>query len=591
MAFRNVQLIAVAAVSLVAVVGPIRAGSLIDLANTPADLSILGEAAVDNLGSWLSTGDINGDGVEDLVAVACNSHPLEGTRTGTLYILWGDQLSGQSVVDLPATTTGVSRVFGNPGDDDLYCTVTCGDFNHDGFDDIVWGSPAAGFDWNGKVYIIFGMSAFPDTLDLYLQPSGVTTVYGDVASGFLGRGLCACDVDGDDYDDLLISAPWLEYSEVFVVFGRDIFPPTLHTQPAGPGMVRIVDNEANRATGKAIACRDVNEDGYDDLLLGAPGLGAPTADGRVILLYGSPSLPDTVLLANPPVPVKRLLGEYSHGGLGVSVAIADLNRDARQDVVAGAWGADPLGCYDCGEVYVLYDANSLPDTVDLATTSVPMTRVIGSGQSTKNGLNVLCSDLSGDLIDDLVVTNWPLDVRATTTVIYGRELMPATVLLATESGPITRIKEHTKGDILGYGLTAIDVDSDSVNDLVLGAPYASPPDRGSAGIVYGFLSSRLVTPVGGSPVPRLTLDNFPNPFSAQTTIVFHAVERGVVEVSIFDVTGRVVLRRTARSHRGGALEVVWDGRDERGYAVPGGVYFCRARVNGVTATRKLVLIR
>jgi hypothetical protein len=397
-------------------------------------------------------------------------------------------------------------------------------------------------------------------------------------------------VDGDEYGDIVLGAPWLEYAETFIIRGRDVFPSTFHTGSPEPGMFRIVDHEANRATGYGIACGDVNEDGYEDLLLGGPGLGEPTQDGRAYLLYGSLSMPDSILLGNPSVTVKRIFPEYAHGALGQGVSIADLDADGTLDLIVGAYLGDPLGCYDCGEVYVIYDADALPDTVNLISTSVPMTRVIGFGSSTRNGYRVFCTDVSGDLIDDLALANLPLKVRATTSVVYGRQLMPSTILLATESGPITSIKEKVKGEYLGAGMAAIDVDLDGVKDLMLGAPRATPYYyRGGA--IYGFVSARLATPVGPTPAPTFSLRNYPNPFSSQTTVTFAGLRGGTVELSIFDVAGRRVFTRTVPGHRTGDLELVWDGRDAEGEALPSGVYFCRARVGGATATRKMVLLR
>lgn len=149
--------------------GLANAGNLIDLAIEPSDISILGEAPSDNLGVWtLAAADIDGDGVEDLLAVACNSKPLGGTRGGTLYIFWGDQLGPLGVMDLASNPPGVSRIFGKPGDDPIACNVASGDFNHDGYDDIIWGQPLTSdhASWGGKAYIIFGSDNFPETLDL-----------------------------------------------------------------------------------------------------------------------------------------------------------------------------------------------------------------------------------------------------------------------------------------------------------------------------------------------------------------------------------------------------------------------------------------
>ncbi len=335
-----------------------------------------------------------------------------------------------------------------------------------------------------------------------------------------------------------------------------------------------------------VACGDVNADGAGDLLLGE------LAAARLLLVYGSATLStvDSVLIANPPVPVKVVFGEYSQG-LGFGVSIGDLDGNSQQDLIAGDIGADPLGCYDCGEVYVLYNANALPDTVDLASTSVAMTRVVGFGSSTKNGFRVLCEDLSGDLIDDLVVANQPLNVRATTSIILGRTFMPPTILLATASGPITRIKEATQGDELGEGLASIDLNADEVRDLMVSAHHASPNGRNFAGILYGFMSTTIMTRVSDLNVPSFSLKSYPNPFSDHTTLTFSEVKPGDVELSIYDVAGRRVFQANVQNHRGGALEFRWIARDEHGNDLPSGIYFCKTRSGSISESRKLVLVR
>ena len=139
-------------------------------------------------------------------------------------------------------------------------------------------------------------------------------------------------------------------------------------------------------------------------------------------------------------------------------------------------------------------------------------------------------------------------------------------------------------------MAAIDVDSDGVKDLMLGAPDATPYYY-HGGAIYGLVSDHLATPVGPAPAPTFSFRNYPNPFSSQTTVTFAALRGGTVDVSIFDVAGRCVLARTFSGHRTGDLKLVWDGRDGEGKALPSGVYFCRARVGGATATRKVPLIR
>lgn len=91
------------------------------------------------------------------------------------------------------------------------------------------------------------------------------------------------------------------------------------------------------------------------------------------------------------------------------------------------------------------------------------------------------------------------------------------------------------------------------------------------------------------------LNNVPNPFNPTTAIEFNLPERNVVNLSIYDISGRVV--RTLLSGElvagfyTGSQAIVWNGKDDSGNNVSSGVYFYRLRADGEDQTRKMVLVR
>jgi hypothetical protein len=85
--------------------------------------------------------------------------------------------------------------------------------------------------------------------------------------------------------------------------------------------------------------------------------------------------------------------------------------------------------------------------------------------------------------------------------------------------------------------------------------------------------------------------NHPNPFVRSTAISFVLPERGAVELSIYDVRGRLVRSVTRGTSDAGLHAVVWDGRDERGGLAGSGVYFYRLRVGERSLTRVMTLLR
>ncbi|RMI04697.1 MAG: T9SS C-terminal target domain-containing protein, partial [Calditrichaeota bacterium] len=83
----------------------------------------------------------------------------------------------------------------------------------------------------------------------------------------------------------------------------------------------------------------------------------------------------------------------------------------------------------------------------------------------------------------------------------------------------------------------------------------------------------------------------PNPFNPTTTIAFHLPHVSRITLHVFDVTGRRVRTLVNGKLPAGAHRVVWDGTDDGGRAVAGGVYFYRLQAGDFVATRKMLLIK
>jgi hypothetical protein len=83
---------------------------------------------------------------------------------------------------------------------------------------------------------------------------------------------------------------------------------------------------------------------------------------------------------------------------------------------------------------------------------------------------------------------------------------------------------------------------------------------------------------------------WPNPFTATTTIRFAVRAPGDVDVSVFDVAGRRVVRLLGTALPRGSHELVWDGRDSRGARVPAGVYVARLSDRAGQRSLRLVVL-
>ena len=96
-----------------------------------------------------------------------------------------------------------------------------------------------------------------------------------------------------------------------------------------------------------------------------------------------------------------------------------------------------------------------------------------------------------------------------------------------------------------------------------------------------------------TPVPaRYALgQNYPNPFNPTTTIRFELPEDAHTQIAIYDLLGREIVLLENRPFHAGYHQVIWQGRDTYGNAVPSGMYFYRMEANGFSSTRKMVFLK
>ena len=93
------------------------------------------------------------------------------------------------------------------------------------------------------------------------------------------------------------------------------------------------------------------------------------------------------------------------------------------------------------------------------------------------------------------------------------------------------------------------------------------------------------------PTRVIRLDqNRPNPFSPKTTIEYMLSEKGSVLISVYDASGRHVRTLVNGTQTAGDHEVVWNGADDQGHAVPVGLYFCSLQVGDERVVRKMLYV-
>ncbi|MBL6704779.1 MAG: FG-GAP repeat protein, partial [Planctomycetaceae bacterium] len=245
-----------------------------------------GESAYDFSGrSVAAAGDVNGDGIDDLIVGASGADP-NGDRSGAAYILLGrtGQNFGASVKLASLDGSNGFQVNGAADGDGFGSAVAgVGDINDDGIDDVLVGAPNANPTGNqrGAAYVIFGRtSGFPAEIDS-ADLDGVAGFRLD-GPGRIGTSMSSAgDFNGDGISDLVLGAPSTQVTTTdgqysyasgaaFIVFGRsEEFPASVDVTLLSPTEGFILHGSApagdSEQLGETVSGgNDVNGDGFDD---------------------------------------------------------------------------------------------------------------------------------------------------------------------------------------------------------------------------------------------------------------------------------------------------------------------------------------
>jgi hypothetical protein len=407
-----------------------------------------------------SAGDVNGDGYDDVI-VGAPYYDNGQTDEGRAYVFYGSATGLSVTPNWTVESNQTGALYG-------WNTGTAGDVNGDGYDDVIVSAIKYdnGQTDEGRVFVYHGSATGLSTIPSWTAES-------DQANSYLGFWVgTAGDVNGDGYDDIIVGAELFDNGQTdegraFVYHGSST---GLSLSPNWTAESNQVNAQFGESVGTA---GDVNGDGYDEVIIGAPYYdNGQTDEGRAFVYHGS----STGLSLSPNWTVESDQGN-AHFGISAHTA-GDVNGDGYDDVIVGAYSYDN-GQTDEGRAFVYHGS--------FTGLSLSPNWIVESDQAgSQFGLVVnSAGDVNGDGYDDVIVgakdyDNGQVDEGRAFGYSGSSSGLSTLADWTTESDQASAEFTYMSAD------TAGDVNGDGYDDVIVGAPYYDngQTDEGRAFVYY-----------------------------------------------------------------------------------------------------------
>ncbi len=408
----------------------------------PGVIVLHGAQVSGRTGIWADLGDVDGDGLDDLVMGADQLNRADGQHSGGGCIIFGSASLPQ-VIDLASPPPGVRmlRFDGSFEEEHWGAALHLGDINDDGIKDVIVGGSifrdsgsyvtpddqvsghndfGASFGGTrgrcGEAIVLYGSRNWPDRIDLRNPPAGSTRVIGANERDLLGSQIHSADLNGDGRTELIVGA--LQglapdnrgrTGTVHIIYGSpDVMGKTIDLadpQASGLHITTIYGENNLDCAGDSVRSFDINGDGRSDLFIGSPEHtfninGEEREDaGDTKFIFGSAGfLPPIIKLYDlpPGLRVFRLAGAHGkaqglEGGDEFSYRLTggDVDGDGYVDYISNAMHADGFNTrlVNAGNVYV-FSGRKLSARLNMLPTDPPPAPELGSASLTLNGQTV-----------------------------------------------------------------------------------------------------------------------------------------------------------------------------------------------------------
>lgn len=438
----------------------------------------------DEFGFAIATGDFDGDNYMDAAIGA----PGEDNNRGVVHVLFG-VAAGLTSIDGQIWRQGQAGVPGNDENGDRFgAALAAGDFNGDGFADLAMAAPGED-STAGGVTVLYGSAGVGLTV-LGAQGWNQDSLEGSGSSSgdAFGFSLAVGNFNNDDYDDLVVGAPGESNSGgiIHVIYGSATGLTSNGNQRWHQDVNGIEGGRENGDSfGYSLATGKLNNDPFDDIIVGVPG--EDSGRGNIHVLFGSSGgitnggnkrwaqgqdgIPDD---------------DENNDAFGFTVAAADFNGDGYSDIAVSSIGEDS----GRGNVIVIPGSASGP-----TSTGSQRWRQNDGGigdereSNDRFGISLAAADFNLDGFADLAIgVDGEDGDRGIIHVIYGTESgLNAAGNKIFAQGWQGMQGQALTGDAFGYAMAAGDFGGDFAYDLLIGSPGES--DGNSVGVVQTLLGN------------------------------------------------------------------------------------------------------
>ncbi|MFA5772609.1 MAG: FG-GAP-like repeat-containing protein [Thermoplasmata archaeon] len=400
--------------------------------------------------SIADAGDVNGDGYNDIIVGAPGANSGQGVAYLYLGASWGSDVS---IKTTPVIFSAYS-IYAPPTSGFGTSVASAGDVNGDGYADVIIGAPNTAYNVNGNpsCFSTGNLESNAGTVYIFfgkatLSDTGIPDVIltGESDTNYFGCAVASMgDTNNDGYDDVMVGA-----------YGYGSYQGSVYIYYGGKTIENapsvILRGTANSQFGFSLSkIPDLTGDAVPEFMVGAPNYGATSA-GAVFIYRG-----------NSFVLHKQLTGDTQYISFGYSISVAGYadRDDELSDIVIGAPNANIDTKNYAGKVYIYRGALSMGDT--------PYATILGSDSDAKFGTKVSFVGKFNDSGYDTILISAPYRTLNTSMYEVG------TVYLYNSSDttkPLATFNGDARDAKLGWAIAAADSDNDNYKELIIGTPY------------------------------------------------------------------------------------------------------------------------